>query len=90
MPLSYTLTVKAGSGSFLPAPQLQRRRETMNQPEMREEYDFSNGERAKYAEAAKAGSNIIRLDPDVAAVLHDAKQVNDLLRSIANLIQRQA
>jgi hypothetical protein len=62
----------------------------MNQPEMREEYDFSKGERGKYAEAARAGSNTIRLDPDVAAVFHDSKQINDLLRSIANLIKKQA
>ena len=58
----------------------------MNQPEMREEYDFSKGERGKYAEAALAGSNIIRLDPDVAAVFHDSKQVNDLLRTIVQSV----
>ena len=62
----------------------------MNLPEMREEYDFSEGVRGKYAEAAKAGSNIIRLDPDVAAVFQDPKQVNDLLRSIAHIVKKQA
>ena len=62
----------------------------MDQPEMRDEYDFSVGDRGKYAEAAKVGTNIIRLDPDVAAVFHDSKQLNDILRSIAVAIQKQA
>ena len=62
----------------------------MNHSEMRDEYDFSKGERGKYAEAANAGSNVIRLDPDVAAVFHDSKQVNDFLRSIVNLVKKQA
>lgn len=62
----------------------------MNTPEMREEYDFSKGERGKYAVAAQSGTNVIRLDPDVAAVFHDPKQINELLRSIANLVKKQA
>ena len=62
----------------------------MNQPEMREDYDFSNEERGKYAAAAKAGSKVILLDPDVAEVFHDAKQINELLRSIARVMNKQA
>jgi hypothetical protein len=43
------------------------------EPEMREEYDFSNGVRGKYAERFAKGSNVIVLDPDVAEVFRDAK-----------------
>lgn len=62
----------------------------MNQPEIRAEYDFSKGERGKYAASAKSGSNVILLDPDVAAVFHDSKQVNDLLRTIVQSVKNQA
>ncbi len=61
----------------------------MNQPEMRDVYDFSKGVRGKYAAKARQGSNVVRLDDDVAAIFHDSKQVNDLLRSIAHLVQQK-
>ena len=53
------------------------------EPEMREEYDFSNGVRGKYAERFAKGSNVIVLDPDVAEVFRDAKAVNEALRVLA-------
>ena len=56
----------------------------MKQADMRNEYDFSKGVCGKYSARARQGSNVIRLDDDVAAVFHDSKQVNDLLRSIAH------
>ena len=62
----------------------------MRQSEICKEYDFSKGVRGKYAVAAKQGSNVVRLDDDVAEVFHSAKEVNDLLRSIAHLVKKQA
>ena len=53
--------------------------------EMRPEYDFSNAVRAKYADKIKDGSNVVVLDPDVAAVFPDSKAVNDALRKAAGL-----
>lgn len=53
--------------------------------EMRPEYDFSDAVRAKYADRIKDGSNIVVLDPDVAAVFPDSKAVNDALRKAAGL-----
>ena len=52
-------------------------------PEMREEYDFSAGVRGKYAARFAEGSNVIVLDPDVAAVFRDPQAVNDALRLLA-------
>jgi len=52
-------------------------------PEMREEYDFSNAVRGKYAERFAKGSNVIVLDPDVAEVFSDAAAVNGALRLLA-------
>lgn len=53
--------------------------------ELRPEYDetlLKNGTRGKYAERYAAGTNIVRLDPDIAAAFPNAKAVNDALRSI--------
>jgi hypothetical protein len=49
------------------------------------EYDFSQlkgGVRGKYAERYREGTNLVLLDPDVAAAFPDAKAVNDALRRV--------
>lgn len=48
--------------------------------EMREEYDFSGGVPGKYAERFAKGSNVVVLDPDVAAEFKTRQAVNDALR----------
>ena len=50
-------------------------------PDMREEYDFSDGMRGKYADRFAEGSNVVVLDPDVAAEFKTRKAVNDALRA---------
>lgn len=50
-------------------------------PDMREEYDFSDGVRGKYADRFAEGSNAVVLDPDVAAEFKTRKAVNDALRT---------
>ena len=47
---------------------------------MRNEYDFSKGLRGKYAKRFSKGSNVVILDPDVAAQFTTSKAVNDVLR----------
>ena len=53
--------------------------------EMRAEYDCYKGARGKYAARFAEGSNVVVLDPDVAAAFPDAKAVNDALRKVAGL-----
>ena len=53
------------------------------EPEMRDEYDFSGGVRAKYADRYARGSNVIVLDPDVAEAFSDPGAVNEALRILA-------
>jgi hypothetical protein len=53
---------------------------------MRDEYDFSQGERGKYARRYAEGTNVVLLDPDVAKVFPDSKAVN---RSLRRIIRRQ-
>lgn len=48
--------------------------------EMRDEYDFSGGQRGKYAKRFEAGSNVVVLDPDVASEFKTRQAVNDALR----------
>ena len=55
------------------------------QDDLRPEYDFSklNGHvRGKYVERYREGTNLVLLDPDVAAAFPDAKAVNDALRQL--------
>jgi hypothetical protein len=55
--------------------------------EMREEYDFSGGVRGKYAGRYAEGTNIVRLDPDVAKVFPDSDAVNSALRALVKIIE---
>ena len=50
--------------------------------ELRPEYDFSKGVRGKYAARYREGSNVVVLDPDVAATFETPQAVNDALREI--------
>lgn len=51
-----------------------------NDPDLLEEYDFSNGEIGKYAKRYAEGTNVVVLEPDVAAVFKTAESVNRALR----------
>lgn len=59
-------------------------------PEMLEEYDFSDGVRGKYAARFAEGANVVVLDPDVAEVFTDSESVNQALRALAEIIQHQS
>jgi hypothetical protein len=53
--------------------------------ELRAEYDFSSmkgGVRGKYAARLRKGSNLILLEPDVAAAFPTAKAANEALRVV--------
>ncbi len=56
---------------------------TEHEDEMLPEYDFSGGERGKYAERYARSVNIVLLDPDVAEVFPDSDAVNRALRGLA-------
>ncbi len=53
---------------------------------MREEYDFSQSVRGKYAQSYHQGSNVVVLAPDVAARFPNAESVNQALRSLVNVM----
>ena len=53
-----------------------------NDDDIRPEYDFRGGQRGKYAQRYREGTNIVVLDPDVAAEFKDSQAVNEALRNI--------
>lgn len=69
-----------------------KRVEEEPEDEMRDEYDLSQLQgrvRGKYAERYREGTNLVLLEPDVAAAFPDAKSVNEALRLLINAAQRQ-
>ena len=53
--------------------------------ELRSEYDFAQiegGVRGKYVDRYRAGTNLVRLAPDVAAAFPDEEAVNSALRML--------
>ena len=56
--------------------------EHSDEEEMRSEYDIRGGVRGKYYQDYTRGTNVVLLDPDVAAVFRDSISVNQALRII--------
>ncbi len=50
--------------------------------DMLPEYDFSAGVRGKYVRKFQEGSNVVVLEPDVAARFPDSAAVNEALRKV--------
>jgi hypothetical protein len=65
-------------------------RQKRSPEKMREEYDFSDGIRGKYAKCFADGSSIAVLDPDVATVFRDSESVDRALRALCEIAERQS
>ena len=61
-----------------------------SEDEMRPEYDIRGGVRGKYYERYRAGTNVVLLERDVAAVFRDSASVNRALRLLVNVAQASA
>ena len=60
--------------------------------ELRSEYDFAQmkeGVKGKYVERYRTGTNLVLLDPDVARAFPNDIAVNDALRMLIKVAQRQ-
>ena len=65
----------------------------MEEDELRPEYDLSQLKgrvRGKYVERYRAGTNLVLLEPDVAAAFPDAKAVNEALRLLIKVAENRA
>ena len=61
--------------------------------EIRPEYDaelLRHGVRGKYVQRFREGTNIVVLDPDVAAAFPDSQTVNAALRALLEIARRQS
>ena len=69
-----------------------KRVDVEQEDEMRPEYDFSQLKgrvRGKYVERYRAGTNLVLLDPDVAAAFPDGQAVNEALRLLMKVAKTQ-
>ena len=65
---------------------MKKKPDKVSEPDtMRPEYDFRGGVRGKYAKRYAKGTNVVVLDPDVAAKFPDSASVNRALRKVAGL-----
>jgi hypothetical protein len=65
----------------------------MEEDELRPEYDLSQLKgrvRGKYVERYREGTNLVLLEPDVAAAFPDAKAVNEALRLLLKVARGQS
>ena len=67
---------------------MKKKHKNSDTPEMRDEYDFSQGARGKYAGRFAKGTNLVLLDADVAKVFPTAESVNRALRALADAAVR--
>jgi len=60
--------------------------------DLRAEYDFSKmkgGIRGKYTTRYRAGTNLVKIEPDVAEIFTDDMAVNEALRSLIKVARHQ-
>ncbi|OKH51533.1 hypothetical protein NIES2101_18015 [Calothrix sp. HK-06] len=71
---------------------MKKENENELEDELLSEYDFSKmagGVKGKYVERYNAGTNLVLLEPDVAKAFPTAESVNEALRLLMQIAQRQ-
>ena len=63
--------------------------ETEHDPDLLPEYDFTGGQRGKYAKEYAAGSNVVVLSPDLAKAFPDSDSVNEALRALVRIAEHR-
>ena len=63
------------------------RRKAEHDDDLLPEYDFTGAVRGKYYQRYRQGTNVVLLDPDIAAVFRSSTVVNDTLRLLVSLAQ---
>lgn len=68
------------------------KKDDTNTAGLRAEYEFDNmkgGIRGKYVQRYRAGTNLVKIDPDVAEVFGSDTAVNDALRELIKVARHQ-
>jgi hypothetical protein len=63
-----------------------KRKHSAERATMRPEYDFRGAVRGKYFSRYREGTNVVLLDPDVAAAFPSADAVNRALRTLLSIV----
>jgi hypothetical protein len=85
--LSAPEKLPARSRSFM-----KKDKENEMEDELLAEYDFTQmkgGVKGKYVERYRAGTNLVLLDPDIAQAFPNDAAVNEALRMLIEIAQRQ-
>lgn len=61
---------------------MKRDPEPVEERDMRPEYDFTPGVRGRYSDRYEEGTNLVRLDPDLAERFPSSEAVNQALRTL--------
>lgn len=64
------------------------KKDTINNWEMRKEYDFSNARPNKYAKKYAEGTNIVVIEPDLVEFFPDSESVNATLRVLVSIFPK--
>lgn len=67
---------------------MKRQLENDRDPDMLDEYDFSQGVRGKYVQRFAQGSNVVVLSPELSDMFPDSESVNNALRLLADVANR--
>ncbi len=67
---------------------MSQKKKVVADADMLPEYDFSGAVRGKYYERYRQGSNVVLLDPDVSDAFPNATAVNEALRLLVSLAQK--
>jgi hypothetical protein len=67
---------------------MKKQTEIERDPDMLDDYDFSQGVRGKYVQRFAQGSNVVILSPDVAEIFPDSESVNTALRLLVKVAGR--
>lgn len=57
------------------------------EPEMQAHYDFSGGQRGRYAHLFPQKPGVVILSPDMAAIFPDSDSVNEALRTLVKAVR---
>ncbi len=71
---------------------MKKDKENEMEDELLAEYDFGQmkgGVKGKYVERYRAGTNLVLLDPDIAQAFPNDAAVNEALRMLIQIAQRQ-
>lgn len=69
---------------------MKKQNEIERDPDMLDDYDFSQGVRGKYVQRFVQGSNVVVLSPDLAEIFPDSESVNTALRLLVEVAGRSA